>query len=68
MKRNIVAALAIVCAIVPTVACPAGAAERDSRVTPVVRAYRKAAPAVVNISTTKLVQSRGGMFRKTSGL
>jgi len=44
------------------VAGPAVAADSDSRVTPVVRAYRKAAPAVVNISTTALVQSRGGLF------
>jgi len=41
---------------------PVGAAQRASRVTPVVLAYRKAAPAVVNISTTTLVQSRGGLF------
>ena len=41
---------------------PALAADAASRVTPVVQAYRKAAPAVVNISTTTLVQSRGGLF------
>jgi len=43
-------------------ACPAGAADRTPRITPVVLAYRKAAPAVVNISTTTLVPSRGGIF------
>jgi len=62
MKRSIAATFAIICTVVSTLSSPALAGERDLRVTPVVRAYRKAAPAVVNISTTKLVQSRGGMF------
>ena len=44
MKRNIVAAIAIVLAF----SCPAPAGDSDSRITPVVLAYRKAAPAVVN--------------------
>ena len=40
----------------------AWAADNDDRVTPVVRAYRKASGAVVNISTTRLVSVRGGLF------
>ena len=40
---------------------PAGT-EEISRVTPVVLAYRKAAPAVVNISSEKIVTTRWGMF------
>lgn len=36
----------------------------DSRITPVVRAYRLAGPAVVNISTTKTVAVRMGLFGK----
>jgi len=39
----------------------AAAAAADSRVTPVVLAYRKARPAVVNISTERLVE-RFGLF------
>jgi len=50
------------CAIIPTFTRPVRADEKNSRVTPIVRAYRKAAPAVVNISTTKLVQAGRGMF------
>ncbi|MFW6062404.1 MAG: hypothetical protein ACOC93_06305, partial [Planctomycetota bacterium] len=34
----------------------------DPRVTPVVRAYRKASPAVVNISTTQVVHTRRGLL------
>ena len=34
----------------------------DPRVTPVVRAYRRTCPAVVNISTRKIITSRWGMF------
>jgi len=34
----------------------------DARVTPVVLAYQRARPAVVNISTTRLVQIRSGFF------
>ena len=42
---------------------PAGAAEPNvSRVTPVVLAYRKANPSVVNISTEKIVTRRFGGF------
>jgi len=42
---------------------PAAGAEKEvSRVTPVVRACRKARPAVVNISTEKIVTTRWGMF------
>ncbi len=37
-------------------------AAKISRVTPVVRAYRRARPAVVNISTEKIVTTRFGMF------
>ncbi len=40
----------------------AGPVAADPRVTPVVLAYRKAKPAVVNISTEKLVTVRYGMF------
>lgn len=35
--------------------------DSDSRVSPVVKAYRKAGPAVVNISTTKTVTVRMGL-------
>ena len=38
------------------------AAEDDPRITPVVRAYRLAGPAVVNISSTKTVTARWGFF------
>jgi len=41
---------------------PAAGQDAPSRLTPVVRAYRKAAPAVVNISTEKLVTARWGLF------
>jgi serine protease Do len=34
----------------------------DTRITPIVLAYRKTSPAVVNISTTRLVQIRSGFF------
>jgi len=34
----------------------------DPRVTPVVRAYRRAAPAVVNISSERIVAARWGLF------
>ena len=37
-------------------------AQEVSRVTPAVLAYRKARPAVVNISTEKIVTTRWGMF------
>ena len=37
-------------------------APRSVRVTPVVRAYRQAGPAVVNISTTKIIRARLGLF------
>lgn len=40
----------------------AGPAADDPRVTPVVLAYRKVRPAVVNISTEKLVTVRYGLF------
>ncbi len=45
-------------------ALPAGpaVAQNVSRVTPVVLACRKARPAVVNISTEKIVTTRWGMF------
>jgi len=44
-------------------ACAPGAAFGEvSRVTPVVLAYRKAGPAVVNISAEKIVSARYGMF------
>jgi len=36
--------------------------DKSERITPVVRVYRKASPAVVNISTEKLVEMRGGFF------
>ena len=40
----------------------AAAAAGPSRVTPVVEAYRKASPAVVNISTQRLVRTGPRMF------
>ena len=36
--------------------------QREARITPVVRACRRASPGVVNISTRKIVQARVGMF------
>jgi len=42
--------------------CPLPAAEAVSRVTPVVLAYRKARPAVVNISAEKIIRARLGLF------
>jgi serine protease Do len=42
--------------------CFAQAPGRVSRVTPVVRAYRKASPAVVNISAEKIVRAGMGFF------
>ncbi len=42
---------------------PARAAESNPlRITPVVKAYRKSRPAVVNISTERLIQTRWGLF------
>ena len=41
---------------------PVAAEESISRVTPVVRAYRSAGPAVVNISAEKIVTTRWGGF------
>ena len=41
---------------------PALAKEAGPRVTPVVRAYRRIGPAVVNISTTRTVRARTGLF------
>jgi len=38
-------------------------ADQDPRVSPVVLAYRSAKPAIVNISTTRLVRVRYGLFR-----
>ena len=54
--------LGIACAAALGAFGSAAADEAPSRVTPVVLAYRKAAPAVVNISTTALVQARRGLF------
>jgi serine protease Do len=53
-------------AIALMLACPpvalGEAATDDPRVTPVVLAYRKARPAVVNISTKKIIKARWGLF------
>jgi serine protease Do len=42
--------------------CAARAGGEVSRITPVVLAYRRAGPAVVNISSEKIVTQRFGMF------
>ena len=64
MKRTFRRILLTVLAALAAAAPAAGAdsQSRDRRVTPVVRAYRKVGPAVVNISTTKLVRARFGLF------
>lgn len=49
----------VACFLLPAAAW---AADNADRVTPIVLAYRKAAPAVVNISTTRIVSLRGGPF------
>ena len=53
-------------AVAAAVSCPAvgadPAASGVSRVTPVVLAYRRARPAVVNISAQKIVRTRWGLF------
>ncbi len=49
----------VACVLIPAVA---SGAPRSVRVTPVVRAYREAGPAVVNISTTKIIRVRLGLF------
>jgi len=45
-------------------AAPAAARRppKETRITPVVRAYNKARPAVVNISARRIVQARTGLF------
>jgi len=43
-------------------ACAAAPPADDPRVSPVVLAYRQARPAIVNISTTRLVQVRYSLF------
>ena len=49
----------VACLLIPAAAC---GAPPSARVTPAVRAYRKAGPAVVNISTTKIIRARLGLF------
>jgi len=49
----------VACLLIPAVARGAPPSER---LTPVVRAYRKAGPAVGNISTTRIVRARLGLF------
>ncbi|MFP4106045.1 MAG: trypsin-like peptidase domain-containing protein [Phycisphaerae bacterium] len=55
--------LSVIALVVPMLTGSARAEipDSDPRVTPVVRAYRKAKPAVVNISTEKVVATRGPM-------
>ncbi len=55
--------VAISFAVLLVVGVPAGGVEPDDpRLTPVVLAYRKARPAVVNISTEKIVRVKFGFF------
>ena len=49
----------VACLLIPAAAC---GAPRSERLTPAVRAYRKAGPAVGNISTTRIVRARLGLF------
>jgi serine protease Do len=51
-----------VCVLAGASVAAAGLADREKRMSPVVQAYRTARPAVVNISTTKIVSARLGLF------
>ena len=53
--------IAVACILIPAIPAAPGAPP-SVRMTPAVRAYRKAGPAVVNISTTKIIRVRMGMF------
>jgi len=59
MRMSCLWMLAASCAVV---AAQDVADPKVSRVTPVVRATRRARPAVVNISTEKIISTRWGMF------
>ncbi|NBB95963.1 MAG: PDZ domain-containing protein [Planctomycetes bacterium] len=52
---------AALCLFWPPAAVAGEVPDDDPRVTPVVRAVRKAGPAVVNISTTRMITDRWGM-------
>ena len=58
--RNTIILTAVVC--VAASVCAARTPGTVSRMTPVVRAYRKASGAVVNISAEKIVRARMGLF------
>jgi serine protease Do len=64
MKSPAVRASVLLSCILAGVGLCAGAQppDSDARVTPVVLAYRRARPAVVNISTTRLVRTRFSLF------
>jgi len=55
-------AVSLVLAVFAAFGPAATGAEKASRITPVVLAYRKAGPAVVNISAEKIVNDRFGLF------
>ncbi len=60
MNRNVLHVIVgIMFACQAVAAAPPG---DDPRVTPIVRAYRKVRPAVVNVSTERVVSSRMGAF------
>ncbi|MDD6181552.1 MAG: trypsin-like peptidase domain-containing protein [Desulfovibrionaceae bacterium] len=54
----LLAALACLASASPVPAAPAPTAGREARMTPVVRAVQSAGPAVVNITSTSVVQNR----------
>ncbi|MCE5327790.1 MAG: trypsin-like peptidase domain-containing protein [Planctomycetaceae bacterium] len=60
LGSRIAVCLLVICAV--GVAPAWGAPPQSQRETPVVKAYRAAGPAVVNISTTQLVRTRMGML------
>lgn len=62
MKRRYNVMAGVLALLVCAGSAGAEVPEGDPRVTPVVRAYRKARPAVVNISSRKLIRSRMGFF------
>ncbi|HUT62274.1 MAG TPA: trypsin-like peptidase domain-containing protein [Phycisphaerae bacterium] len=62
MRRMVALGLLAALAAWPTAAAPADVPDGDPRVTPVVRAYRKVKPAVVNIVTEKIITARMGLM------
>ncbi len=55
-------AWAFLAGLIASAPCRAEVPDDDPRVTPVVRAYRRARPAVVNISSRKIIRTRMGFF------